>query len=287
MAYIDSIEKKAGVAKAIKSYLGHLSGKNVERALNQRSRLYGKLKVLDDSLGKKVKDLYNRYNPQNRHLRSGWWLDDAGIAGKFIEPPRREFPSYAPLDAIRKRISNVDDILKKAISRRNKARAATAVGVVGTGIGMRELLKGDGSSKKAEFHGKDTTGDHNMTRYEKGFIEKCAEYGVDGSELLKQAIALGGPPPPKGMLGSSAVNSAQQTGKTGLLDKLVAFGRVMPSGTHVKMTPFGMMPASMGDVMDYNKKRMERLHAFATGTGMVGQHNLRRIFGSTPASTVS
>lgn len=26
-----------------------------------------------------------------------------------------------------------------------------------------------------------------MTRYEKGFIEKCAEYGVDGVALLKQA----------------------------------------------------------------------------------------------------
>jgi len=26
-----------------------------------------------------------------------------------------------------------------------------------------------------------------MTRYEKGFIEKCAEYGVDGRALLKQA----------------------------------------------------------------------------------------------------
>jgi hypothetical protein len=77
------------------------------------------------------------------------------------------------------------------------------------------------------------------------------------------------------------------TGKNGLLNKLLTIGRVMPSGTHVKMTPFGMMPASMGDVMDHNKKRMDRLHAFATGTGLVGQQNLKRIFGPTPASTVS
>lgn len=122
-----------------------------------------------------------------------------------------------------------------------------------------------------------------MTRYEKGFIEKCAEYGVDGSALLKQAIALGGPPPPKGMLGSSAVNSAQQTGKTGLLDKLVSFARVMPSGTHVKMGPLGPRSASQGEVADYKRKR---LSALATGTGMAGAMRLRRL-GLPAAGTVS
>lgn len=150
-----------------------------------------------------------------------------------------------------------------------------------------------------------------MTRYEKGFIEKCAEYGIDGQSLLKSAMIIGGPTPPKGMLGSmvmggpgqvkmpsfgvmgessgakmpsfGVMGERQAQGKGGLLDKLVSFARVMPSGTHVKMGPLGPRIASQGEVADYKRKR---LSALATGTGMAGGMRLRRL-GLPAAGTVS
>lgn len=111
-----------------------------------------------------------------------------------------------------------------------------------------------------------------MTRYEKGFIEKCAEYGVDGEALLKQATVLGGPKPPSGMLGASAGSP----NKNGILNTLLTVGKVMPSGTHVKATPFGLMPATVGEVSAHRSKTLSTLLA---NTGIAGNQGLKRRLG--------
>lgn len=113
----------------------------------------------------------NEINPDSKYLwRKGDPASFRGLDGKWYDQDGKSYSSYSSLIDSRKQ-PNLPWLNKTAAFRKPHAI-----------MDFRGLLKLAGVEKRRT----------NMTRYEKGFIEKCAEHGVDGSRLLSKSARFSG-----------------------------------------------------------------------------------------------
>lgn len=197
----EALVKKAAAVPALLGYAANAGARTAGRsgvfskALNWTSSKLGRYKELMAGGNKELVGGYNTAKAQVRAMidaglrRQNRRMTDTGLrlyndlisarfGGQHVSRVFRDS------NGVVQKVTDTEKVLSPAtISELNKvlgARAATATGVTGAGLLGYNAVSG-GEKKAAEA----------LTAYEQGFMDKCAELGVDPAVLAKAAAGIG------------------------------------------------------------------------------------------------